>query len=157
MRALGRIASAADLETITRLQEHGLDVLATALRDADATRRDAATSPARQAQLAHVQSFIRRHLGDPALSAQIIADASGLSVRTVYGLFAAEASTPGRWIQGARLEACRRDLEDPLQARRSITDVAFARGFNDAAHFSRVFRAKFGTSPRAWSAAHRRK
>jgi AraC-like DNA-binding protein len=157
MRALGRLASASDTETITRLQEHGLDVLATALRDADAARRAPDASPARQAQLAHLQAFILRHLGDPALSAQVIADANGLSVRTVYGLFAAEASTPGKWLQAARLEASRRDLADPRQAGRSITDIAFARGFNDAAHFSRVFRAKFGASPRAWSAANRQK
>jgi AraC-like DNA-binding protein len=30
-----------------------------------------------------------------------------------------------------------------------VTDIAFSWGFNDAAHFSRAFRARFGCSPRA--------
>jgi len=47
-----------------------------------------------------------------------------------------------------RLDATRRDLCDPALAARSISEIAFAWGFNDAAHFSRAFRARFGRSPR---------
>jgi AraC-like DNA-binding protein len=31
-----------------------------------------------------------------------------------------------------------------------ISDIAFAWGFNDLAHFSRIFKQKFGASPREW-------
>jgi AraC-like DNA-binding protein len=156
MRTLGNLGSANDAETIVRLQEQGLDLLTIALRDADAAKREVASSPARQIMLKRVQRFILANLSDPALSAQVMADANRISVRTLYGLFAADAQTPAKWVKAARLEACRRNLEDPLQARRSITDIAFASGFNDAAHFSRLFRSKYGVSPRSWSAANRR-
>ena len=43
----------------------------------------------------------------------------------------------------------RADLEDPRQRARSITEIALRWGFNDSAHFSRTFRARFGLSPRA--------
>ena len=36
----------------------------------------------------------------------------------------------------------------PLPANSRVTDVAFARGFSDLSHFSRVFKNEFGYSPR---------
>ncbi len=153
MRGLGNLGSVTDPQTLLRLEDHALDLLATALRDARATAREARS----RAMLDRAQTFIVGNLGDPALSPRAVAESCGISVRTLYQLFAAQSETPGKWIQAARLDACRRDIEDPLQARRSITDIAFAWGFNDSAHFSRLFRSRYGTSPRAWSAAHRRR
>jgi len=31
-----------------------------------------------------------------------------------------------------------------------VGEIAYGRGFNDAAHFSRAFRERFGCSPREW-------
>ncbi len=157
MRTLGQLGLGGDPETVPRLQEHALDLLATTLRDADATRREAGSSHTRLATLRRAQTFIRDNLGDPDLSPRVVAEAAHIAIRTLYELFAIESSTPGRWIQTMRLDACRRDLEDPLQASRAIGDIAFARGFSDAAHFSRLFRSRYGLSPRAWCAAYRRR
>ncbi len=52
-------------------------------------------------------------------------------------------------IRRFRLDRCREELEDRRQRARSITEIAFRWGFNDSAHFSRVFKARFGMSPRA--------
>ena len=41
----------------------------------------------------------------------------------------------------------RADLKNPAQAQRTITDIAFSWGFNNGAHFSRVFREHTGLSP----------
>jgi AraC-like DNA-binding protein len=60
----------------------------------------------------------------------------------------------GHTIWAQRLEACRRELGDPQQGHRSISDIAFGWGFNDAAHFSRAFRERFGLSPREWRASN---
>ena len=75
-----------------------------------------------------------------------------MSPRYLHRLFEAEGQSVGRWIWAARLDCCRRDLADPAQAGRSITDIAFAWGFSDIAHFSRSFRARYGDSPRAFRA-----
>ena len=40
-----------------------------------------------------------------------------------------------------------RELKNPAQAQRTITDIAFSWGFNNGAHFSRVFREHAGLSP----------
>nr|WP_291557272.1 helix-turn-helix domain-containing protein [Comamonas sp. SCN 65-56] len=37
---------------------------------------------------------------------------------------------------------------DPRASARSVSEIAFAWGFNDAAHFSRAFKNRFGCSPR---------
>jgi len=49
----------------------------------------------------------------------------------------------------------RRDLADPRQAGRSITEIALDRGFSDSAHASRAFSAAFGQSPSLFRATRR--
>lgn len=46
-----------------------------------------------------------------------------------------------------------RDLKHASAAHRTITDIAFSWGFNNGAHFSRVFREHTGLSPSDFRAA----
>jgi transcriptional regulator GlxA family with amidase domain len=50
-------------------------------------------------------------------------------------------------IRHERLEAVRRDLEDPAKRHRGVAVLAARWGFFDAAHFSRVFRRHYGYPP----------
>jgi len=59
---------------------------------------------------------------------------------------AAEQTSFRSYVQVQRLERCRRDLSDPAHAARHISDIAFAWGFNDLAHFSRS--SSRGSAPR---------
>jgi AraC-like DNA-binding protein len=52
------------------------------------------------------------------------------------------------WILSQRLDRCRRDLIDPRLRNHPIHHIAAQWGFTSAAHFSRVFRAAYGLSPR---------
>ncbi|WP_416442839.1 helix-turn-helix domain-containing protein [Leucobacter sp. HNU] len=52
------------------------------------------------------------------------------------------------YIRSQRLEHCRRDLTNPALTDRPVSAIAARWGFIDAAHFSRVFRAHFGSTPR---------
>lgn len=102
-----------------------------------------------RALLLRVQRFIDNHLTDPGLTPQAIARAHHLSLRYLHKLFESEDTTVSRWIQRRRLEECRRDLA--LHRNDStIAAVAQRWGFTSAAHFSRVFRAAYGMSPREW-------
>jgi AraC-like DNA-binding protein len=56
------------------------------------------------------------------------------------------------WIRRARLERCRRDLADPALAGETILALATRWGMPDGAHFSRLFRAAHGMSPREFRA-----
>ncbi|MFD7713301.1 helix-turn-helix domain-containing protein [Streptomyces sp. NPDC059786] len=114
-------------------------------------RSDEETPGGNRALLLRVQAFIDRHLADPDLTPQVIAGAHHISLRYLHKLFESADATVGRWIQRRRLEECRRDLA--LHGSATIAAVAHRWGFTSAAHFSRVFRAAYGMSPREWRGA----
>ncbi|MFK0115338.1 helix-turn-helix domain-containing protein [Streptomyces sp. NPDC090994] len=116
------------------------------------TRRSTGGTPGGNlALLLRIRAFIDRHLADPGMTPQTIAQAHHISLRYLHKLFEGEEATVGRWIQRRRLEACRRDLA--LHGNATIAAVAHRWGFASAAHFSRVFRAAYGMSPREWRGA----
>ncbi len=91
--------------------------------------------------------YIVRNLSDPALGPTAIASHVGVSVRSLARLFAMNGQTIERSIWSRRLAAARDHLADSEARHRSITDVAFSCGFNDAAHFSRSFSSAYGMTP----------
>lgn len=95
-----------------------------------------------------IKALVRERLRDPHLSVAEIAARLRISVSTVHRVFAGEACSITDWIWAQRLDRVKRDLCDPALASRNISDLAFSWGFNDAAHFSRAFRARFGCAPR---------
>ncbi len=94
-----------------------------------------------------IRTHIGQHLQDPGLSIDSIAQALNCSKRHLYNAFGEEDDTPAHYILRRRLQACMRDLRNPALAQRSITDIAFSWGFNNGAHFSRVFREHAGLTP----------
>jgi AraC family transcriptional activator of tynA and feaB len=52
----------------------------------------------------------------------------------------------------AELEECAEALRDPAQRGRTVTEIALSHGFNNPSHFSRVFRARYKTTPREYRA-----
>ena len=100
----------------------------------------------RRAMRRRIQDFVLANLADPALCAEVIAAAVGISERQLHRLFQIGGMTLVRWIWQQRLQRCREDLARAPHAR--ISEIAFAHGFSDAAHFSRAFRDMFGMSPR---------
>jgi AraC-like DNA-binding protein len=99
-----------------------------------------------------VAMFVVANLRDPSLRLDRIASAVGCSKRYLHKLFESEADTLNGFIWRKRLEFARRDFSDPLQRRRTITDIAFSWGFSSSSHFSRLFRDSFGISPRQFRA-----
>ncbi|MEV0190651.1 helix-turn-helix domain-containing protein [Kitasatospora purpeofusca] len=99
-----------------------------------------------------VREHVDRRLGDPGLTPQSIADAHRISVRYLHRLFEGEGVTVGRLIQRRRLEECARELDRRGRTAPTVSAVAQRWGFVNPAHFSRAFRAAYGTSPREWRA-----
>jgi AraC-like DNA-binding protein len=95
-----------------------------------------------------VKFYISAHLSDPELSIDKLAGLARCSKRYLHMIFRPENRSISDYILQARLERCRADLLDPKLARRSITEIAYAWGFNSSNHFSRCFKREFGVSPR---------
>lgn len=96
-------------------------------------------------RLERAKTFIRAHLHDPDLDLETIAKAQNMAPRTLNRLFAAEATTPIRWLWQQRLALSYRALSEGQV--RQVTDAALDYGFSDLSHFSRVFKAAFGKTP----------
>ncbi|MFI1868703.1 AraC-like ligand-binding domain-containing protein [Streptomyces jumonjinensis] len=144
---LGREADQYRPADTARLGGILLDVLTVLLaRELDAEASAPAESRGRALMLS-VPGFIERHLGDARLSPQTIAAAHQISVSYLYKLFHEEHLTVAAYIRERRLESCRRDLADPRLGSRPVHTIAARWGFTSNAHFSRAFRAAYGTSP----------
>ena len=100
-----------------------------------------------QALKDRIREFIGQNLRDPGLSIDRIALGLNCSKRHLHNAFADEQETLGQYILRQRLLACMRELKNPLHLQRTITDIAFSWGFNNGAHFSRVFREHADLSP----------
>ncbi len=128
-----------------RFSEALLDLIASAYASvASAGTEHSSVAVARREQ---VRTYIESHLHDPALTPGRVAEAVHLSARRLHQLFEADGETVGSYILRRRLEECARAMTDPAQLGRTVTEIAFLHGFNNASHFGRVFRERFGATP----------
>lgn len=118
----------------------------------DSDKAFAAEEPA-QPLLALIQNYMLGRLDNPSLSPELVAKAHNISVRYVHRLFSAAGTSLCEWLREKRLERCAADLRDPALSAEHITQIAFRWGFNEAAHFSRSFKAVYRCSPRQYRAS----
>lgn len=106
--------------------------------------------PAQAAIFLRLCNYVESNLGDPELSVNTLAQEERVSPRYVQKLFEASGQSFSAFLRARRLERCRADLVDPLYEKSSVSDICFRWGFNDPAHFSRLFRERYGASPRTF-------
>ncbi|MCX5589487.1 helix-turn-helix domain-containing protein [Streptomyces erythrochromogenes] len=153
LAAFAEAAPGLDAEAGGRTAGHIAGMLATLIaeRAAAGTRPAAGTATTEAAVLmARIRAHISLHLADPDLSPRSIATAHHVSVRYLHRLFSQEATTVGNWIRERRLEEAARELARPGRSR-TVSCIAHRWGFVSANHFSRVFRQRYGMSPRDWT------
>jgi AraC-like DNA-binding protein len=128
-----------------RFSEAILDLIASAYAGITCTAPEGSSiAIARREQ---IRSHIETHLHDPALTPGGVAAAVHLSPRRLHQLFEADGETVGAYILRRRLEECARAMSDAAQRSRTVTEIAFLHGFNNASHFGRVFRERYGSTP----------
>jgi AraC family transcriptional regulator, positive regulator of tynA and feaB len=130
-----------------------LDLVSSAYSVAPQARADRSSLAA--AHLVRILNYIEAHLTDPELTPTQIAGACRMTTRYLHHLFSEENETVSRYILRRRLEACARALSCPAQRGRTVTSIAFDYGFNSPTHFGRVFRSRFGVTPREFRRAPR--
>jgi AraC-like DNA-binding protein len=140
----GRTLALLDARTAGAFLENLANLLALALAPAPGGEGP------RRARFDALRAHMRRNIADPGFAPRRAAADLGISLRALHRLFAEAGTSFGRSLLEARLDASRRILDDPAQAGRAISDIAFACGFNELSHFSRAFRARFGLPPRAY-------
>jgi AraC-like DNA-binding protein len=97
-----------------------------------------------------VQILIDRHLTEPGLTSQWLADRVGVSLRRLQEDFSAIGTTVNSLIRTRRLYYARDQLTCiPHKSATTIAEVAYSSGFNDISYFNRCFRKVFDCSPRS--------
>ena len=95
--------------------------------------------------LERVQAFVEAHMGDSDFEVARVADEVGVSprqlrrkIRAITGL------SPSGYVRTLRLQRAAQLLEKKVGG---VAEVAYRVGFDDAKHFSRLFKQVYGTLP----------
>jgi AraC-like DNA-binding protein len=127
-----------------RLREHVRSEVGAAEAEPDETTADSELE--REARRA-----IREHLTDSDFDAEALADELAMSRSALYRAFKEQSdTTPSAIITEERMERAQSLLRD---GRGSVTQVAYAVGYDRLSSFSRAFRAYAGHPPSAVSTA----
>lgn len=134
---------------------HSAFDLITALLSAELSEKLPIAEDSRRLDMEKYRLYIESHLSDPELNTISIAQAHFISSRYLQYLFKEDGLTVTAYIRSRRIARCRLDLVDPAHDTQSVIQIAHRWGFLDAAHFSKVFKALVGSSPREYRATQR--
>lgn len=126
---------------------HVLDLIAMSLAKAVEGARPR-VSRSKALLLWNIRAVVDASLSDPSLNPQTVADSVGVSVRYANEVLEEHNTSLSRLILARRLARCRCALEDPAQANRTVSEIAFSWGFSDLTHFGRRFKQAYQILPR---------
>jgi len=92
-----------------------------------------------------IMRHVEDQLRDPGLTPASVAQALGVSPRTLRGALSGERLSAH--ILQRRLEECARQLRNPAWNAHTLAEIAFSWGFNSPAYFTRCFREHYGVAP----------
>jgi AraC family transcriptional regulator, positive regulator of tynA and feaB len=143
------MASSFSPAAATLFARHSVELLAQAF---DEVHYDQPTpsDASRAAIYLHACHLIALRFGDPNLGPNRIARDLRISTRSLARIFADHDETVMRRVFDERVSQAMKLLIAPEAAHRSITQIAFACGFNDSSHFGRVFAARVQLTPSQW-------
>jgi AraC-like DNA-binding protein len=146
---LSQVLPELDSPAVSAARTATLALLVGALRaDSDACSAEMV----RPALRASIERYIERHLLGGTVTPAAIASAHWVSIRTVNRVFSATGQTVGEVVRARRLARAREDL---TASDRSVSVIAYRWGFSDTSHFSRSFKAHYGSSPTDYRNAFR--
>jgi AraC-like DNA-binding protein len=126
---------------------HVLDLIAVSLAKAVEGARPR-VSRSKANLLLKIRAVVEAGLSDPSLDPQAVADSVGISVRYANEILEEHNTSLARLILARRLARCRCALEDPAQANRTVSEIAYGWGFSDLTHFGRRFKQAYHILPR---------
>jgi AraC-like DNA-binding protein len=131
-----------------RFAHHLLEMLSMAC--AIGFEQEPSVSAVVRGRQSEVVRYIEENLRDPELSPARVATGLRISPRYLRTVFARSGEKVSGYIMRRRLEECAKQIRNPSWAGHTLTEIAFAWGFNSAAHFTRAFHDRFGVAPREY-------
>ena len=111
---------------------------------------ESAEAPPSSPLVMQLRGIVAARLTDPALAPDTLAESAGLSYHQLYRALQGELGwSPSRFIRSVRVECAAELLK---QGKGSVTEVAYAVGFESLSYFGRAFRERFGANPGSFAA-----
>lgn len=99
-----------------------------------------------------ILALIARRHEDPGLTLDSVAQELGVSKRYIHALLAHTGSSFVQTLNAARLDKAADLLASPRSASLPVAEIGWRCGFLEPGYFARLFRKRFGLSPRDWRA-----
>jgi AraC-like DNA-binding protein len=105
---------------------------------------------------ASINRYLAGHIRRPNVSAALVAQRFGISVRKLHKLYESCDLSFAQTVMAFRTDGVARELAtDP--GGRSLTELAARWGFSDLSHLNRVFRSRYDCLPSQYRESHRRR
>lgn len=101
-------------------------------------------------RISDVRRYINQNFSNPDLSARMIADSCGISLRYLCHILKKKDLSFSNLVWEQRLNTARDWLKDDNMKHYSISEIAYLAGFKSSSHFSRMFKLHHGVPPRAF-------
>lgn len=147
MRNMVQQAPYTDTSIHSALSQQLIDLLAYALEQDDRVLMSQEAG-IRSAHLRNIEAFVKENIQRSDLSPDMIASACNISTRYLHKLFKESDQTVSQWIRELRLQATLHDIRTKNNFS-TLAEIAYRWGFNDQAHFCRLFKDRFGCTPKA--------
>jgi len=127
-----------------------LDALITLLRPAIAQDK---LSGSHERLFRKALALIDQHIACEGLVPEFIAREVGISMRSLYRIFAKRDLVIAQYIRNRRLDFCAESLRNPAMDQK-VSTLGYSWGFSDSSYFSTAFKARFGMTPGEYRKRH---
>jgi AraC-like DNA-binding protein len=100
------------------------------------------------ARLELAMAYLRKHFDFPGLTISTVASNQNISPRYLQRLVETTGSTFSEHLNELRLQRAFALLSDARYQKKQIGEIALRSGFSDVSYFNRMFRKRFGETPR---------
>ncbi|AYW54673.1 transcriptional regulator FeaR [Raoultella ornithinolytica] len=100
----------------------------------------------REKQFQKIMDLIDESIQAEHLRPEWLASETGMSVRSLYRLFADKGLVVAQYIKNRRLDLCAQALHNARDDEK-LAGIGYSWGFSDHSHFSTAFKQRFGVSP----------
>ena len=100
----------------------------------------------REKQFSRIMALIDDAIQEEHLRPEWLASETGMSLRSLYRLFADQGLVVAQYIKNRRLDLCARALQSATDDEK-LAGIGYRWGFSDHSHFSTAFKQRFGMSP----------
>ena len=117
-----------------------------AVAKSDDDRHGPGSAARNHLSMERIRTFIDAHLAEPSLSAVSVSEALNMSRSHLYAVMADAGETFSNYVRVRRLEECRKNIQ--TMPTKTIAEIAYGWGFQDQSSFTRMFKNRFGVTPR---------